>query len=304
MAKTINPCNVVVGLDVGRSGVKIAFLFNGEVRTHFIPSVVIPAKALTYDTNAHQTKENTVEIDGASYFVGDTAIEQGAQQTVGLTSNWLEGIEHRALLLRAQRLLKSYGVSPKLIVAGLPVDTFNAFAELLFEQVSSVFDCNVTPVPQPWGVYQDYLLSDEGKNKSGLINSAKDKFAVIDVGHFTTDILLMSNYNWIQESSGATIGMSKSCSELQNLLGARGINATIIECQESMQTRTIKEYGQVKDIGADVDKAVRVSASQIIQVAKNLLGPLKHDQLITLQLLVAVQALYMMKSNRCGHKRS
>lgn len=38
----INPKEVVVGLDVGRSGVKLAFLFNNELKTHFIPSVVQP----------------------------------------------------------------------------------------------------------------------------------------------------------------------------------------------------------------------------------------------------------------------
>ena len=75
MVKTVNPLDVVVGLDVGRSGVKLAFRFNNEVKTQFIPSVVMPAKKITYDTNAKQTAENTVELEGKSYFVGETAIE-------------------------------------------------------------------------------------------------------------------------------------------------------------------------------------------------------------------------------------
>ena len=49
MVKTVNPLDVVVGLDVGRSGVKLAFRFNNEVKTQFIPSVVMPAKKITYE---------------------------------------------------------------------------------------------------------------------------------------------------------------------------------------------------------------------------------------------------------------
>ncbi len=260
----------MVGLDVGRSGVKLAFFFGGEVKTYFIPSVVIPAKTITYDTNQRLTQENTVELDGVKYFVGETAIEQGAQHTVGLTQNWLEGFEHRALLLRCKSLLSSYGVVPKLIVAGLPVDTFNAYMEKLYEQVTAVFGCGVLPVPQPWGVYQDYLLNDSGRLKNSKALSERD--AVIDVGHFTTDILLMSNGNWIQESSGSTIGMSKSCSELQTLLAAQGITATTIEVQEIMKSRKVKEYGSYRDVNDLVEKSILSARSQIVQFANNLLG--------------------------------
>lgn len=272
MAKATNPNEVVVALDVGRSGVKIAFMFKNEVKTHFIPSVVIPAKAITFDTNAKATSDNTIEIDGVRYFVGETAIEQGARESVGLSSNWLNSIEHRALLLRSQKLLKSYGVVPKLIVAGLPVDTFDSFKKMLFDQVTAIFACNVLPVPQPWGVYQDCLLNNDGRYISANASASKEKFAVIDIGHFTTDILLMSNYNWIQESSGSTIGMSKACTELGSMLASEGISTTAIECQEIIKTKAIKEFGVMRDVSEMVDRAVNVTRLQVVQAATNLLG--------------------------------
>lgn len=271
MAKA-NPKDAVVGLDVGRSGVKLAFLHRNELKTHFIPSVVTPAKQLTFDVNPTQTKENTIEIDGKSYFVGDTAIEQGAQQTVGLNSNWLDGVEHRALLARSKTFLNGLGISPRLIVAGLPVNTFTSNAELLFQQVESIFKCSVLPVPQPWGVFQDCILDDEGRVKPKATETAFAKFAVIDVGHFTTDILLMNNLNWIQESSGSSVGMYKAVTELQNRLSAKGTSATLIECQEIMTTKQLKEFGKYVDVSQIVNECVPQTVAAVVQDAKNLLG--------------------------------
>ena len=268
----MNPRDVVVGLDVGRSGVKLAFFFNGEVKTHFIPSVVTPAKQLTFDANPNVTKENTVVVDGVAYFVGDTAIQQGATQTVGLSSDWLKGFEHVALLERSKSLLKSYGIVPRLIVAGLPVNTFNSNSEILYEQVESVFKCNVQPVPQPWGVFQDCLLNDDGRYKSNQTSTAFEKFAVIDVGHFTTDILLMNNFQWIEESSGSTIGMCKAVTELKRQLEITGITATVIECQEIMRTRKVKEFGQYSNVSDLVDKAIPMTVNGVVQEVKNLIG--------------------------------
>jgi plasmid segregation protein ParM len=268
----VNPREVVVGLDVGRSGVKLAFLFNNEVKTHFIPSVVSLAKQLTFDANPKSTKENTVEVDGKMYFVGETAIEQGASQTVGLNSNWLDGVEHKALLQRSRNLLKSYGVIPRLIVVGLPVNTFNSNAGQLFEQVKAVFGCSVLPVPQPWGVFQDCILNDEGRYTANGTTTAMKKFAVVDVGHFTTDILLMNNFQWIQESSGSSVGMSKAVSELQNRLGVNGTNATLIECQEIMRTRKVKEFGEYRDVTNEVDESIPMTVSTVVQDVKNFLG--------------------------------
>lgn len=271
MAKSPNIQEVIVGLDVGRSGVKVAFNFMNEVKCHFIPSVVMPAKTISFDTNKKQTADNTVVVDGREYFVGETAIEQGANITVGLNNNWLDGIEHKALLLRSKRLLNSYGINPKLIVAGLPVETFESHAEQLFEQVSEIFACNVQPVPQPWGVFQDYLLNDEGSLKRTSISATREKFAVIDVGHYTTDILLMSNLNWIQESSGSTVGMSKAVSELKNRLSAMGISATAIECQSIIRDKQIKEYGTWRDVSDVVEASIPATVDVVVQETRNLL---------------------------------
>lgn len=271
LAKSPNIQDVVVGLDVGRSGVKLAFHFMNEVKCHFIPSVVMPAKAITYDTNKKQTADNTVVVDGREYFVGETAIEQGASQTVGLSNNWLDGIEHKALLLRSKRLLSSYGITPKLIVAGLPVETFESHAQQLFEQVSETFECAIQPVPQPWGVFQDYLLNDDGCLKKNTVSATREKFAVIDVGHYTTDILLMSNLNWIQESSGSSVGMYKAVSELKNRLSAKGVTASALECQTIIRDKQIKEFGQWRDVTEIVEASIPATADVVVQETRNLL---------------------------------
>lgn len=261
----------IVGLDVGRSGVKIAFVFQGETKTFFFPSVVMPAKNLTFDTNPAQTQENTVTVDGQQYFVGETAIMQGAVNTVGLSSNWLEGVEHRALLVRAQGLLKSYGIIPKLIVAGLPINTFSSNAELLFKQVHEIFKCNVVPVPQPWGVYIDTLYNSDGTIPKQDLGLLQQKFAVIDVGHFTTDILLMDKGNWIEESSGSTVGMYKAITELESMLAKNGKFATSLECQNILKTGFIREFGTNTSVVELIGQAIPQTVAAVAQEARNLL---------------------------------
>jgi plasmid segregation protein ParM len=271
VAKAINPLDVVVGVDIGRSGAKISFMFSGEVQEKFIPSVVAVAKKLTFDANQYQTKEDTVVVDGQEYFVGVTAIEQGAKQTVGLSNNWLDGVDHRALLLRSKRLLESYGVVPRLVVVGLPVQTFQSHLEVLNKQVNEVFNCNVLAVPQPWGVYQDQILTDKGLVKKASVTALQEKIAVIDVGHYTTDIMLMSGQTWIQEASGSSVGVYKAIDQLRDTLTENGINASTLECQELIIKKKIKEYGQLRDISELVNSSLPATVNEVVQSARNLL---------------------------------
>lgn len=263
----------VVGLDVGRSGVKLAFLDSGKnVTTKFFSSVIIPYQPLTFDTNPKATEMDTVEVNGNKYFVGETALAQGAKESVGLNANWLEGDEHTALLIRSQRYLNSYGVVPKFIVVGLPVNTFKHHASILAKQVKSVFgqDIIVLPVPQPYGVYQDEVLNDMGEIKGNARISGR--YAVIDIGHYSTDFLMMNENNWVESSSGSSDGMYVAVDNLNKTLQGLGINLSPFKLQEVLKTKTIRQFGEDKDFSNEVRGALQATVQLILQSTKRYIG--------------------------------
>lgn len=264
--------NRVVGLDVGRSGVKLAFTIGKEVKTKFFPSVVKPHHAITFDQNPRMTEEDTVEVDGQKYFVGDTAIIQGATRSVGLANNWLDGIEHKALLIRAKKYLSSYGiVEPSLIVVGLPVSTFRSDATKLADQVKQIFVGSKTiPVPQPYGVYQNEILTDDGKFSGQA--TAQGQYAVIDFGHYSTDYMYMNGATWVENSSGSSEGMYLAVETLVKNLSGEGITINHLEAQDIIRERRMKDMGEYRDMSNEVQTALMATVKPILQNANNYFG--------------------------------
>lgn len=263
----------VIGLDVGRSGVKIAFLDSAKnVSTKFFRSVIIPYRELTFDQNPKATEADTVEVNGNKYFVGETALAQGAKESIGLNANWLEGDEHTALLIRSQRYLKSYGVIPRFIVVGLPVNTFKHHAKILAQQVKEVFghETIVLPVPQPYGVYQDEVLNDMGEFKGA--KSISGQYAVIDIGHYSTDFLMMNENIWVEASSGSSDGMYVAVDNLNKILQAKGINLSPFKLQEVLMTKKIRQYGEEVDFSNEVREALQATVQLILQSTKRYIG--------------------------------
>lgn len=259
----------VVGLDVGRSGVKLAFTVGKETKTKFFPSVVKPHHAITFDQNPRMTEEDTIEVDGQKFFVGETAIVQGATRSVGLSNNWLEGIEHKALLLRAKKYLATYGIiEPSLVIVGLPVSTFRSDAAKLAEQVKQIFTGSRTiPVPQPFGVYQNEILTDDGKFRStGNING---QYAVIDFGHYSTDYMYMNGQTWVENSSGSSEGMYLAVDTLVKNLSGEGITINHLEAQDIIRERRMKDMGEYRDMSKEVQTALTATIKPILQNANN-----------------------------------
>lgn len=261
--------NRVIGLDVGRSGVKLAFQVGKEIKTKFFPSVVKPYHPITFDQNPRMTEEDTIEVDGQKYFVGETAIIQGATRSVGLSNHWLEGVEHKALLLRAKKYLTSYGiVEPSLIIVGLPVSTYRSDSEKLGEQVKQIFVGSRTiPVPQPYGVYQNELLTDDGKFASS--STAQGQYAVIDFGHYSTDYMYMNGATWVENSSGSSEGMYLAVDSLVKNLSGEGITINHLEAQEIIRERRMKNMGEYRDMSKEVQEALMATIKPILQNANN-----------------------------------
>lgn len=262
----------VAGIDIGHSAVKLAFKTpDGTLKHRQYPSVVTPAIPLSFDPQPEVTHGDTVEVMGRRYFVGLTAVSQGAQAASGLSMDWINTPEHVVLMERAQRHLVSHQVMPELVVLGLPVVTFAQQQEALSLQGLEIFKTDVVVVPQPWGAYQHGILNEKGEHltsKGTLLAS----WAVIDVGHFTTDFMLMEKGRWIEFASGSCGGIYKAVEQLKKLLHARGLQTSQLECEEALRTGFIRNFNDRLSVQAEIEEAVAVVVNEIIDTGTRLFG--------------------------------
>lgn len=262
----------VAGIDIGHSAVKMAFRTpDGTLRHRQYPSVVTPAIPLSFDPQPEVTRSDTVELEGRRYFVGVTAVSQGAQAASGLSMDWIHAPEHQVLMERARRYLDSHQAQPDLVVLGLPVVTFARQQEELARQGLDVFRTDVVVVPQPWGAYQHGVLNENGEHltsKGTLLAS----WAVIDVGHFTTDFMLMERGRWIEVASGSCGGIYKAVEQLKKLLHARGLQTTSLECEEALRAGFIRNFNERLSVQADIEEAVAVVVNEIVETGTRLFG--------------------------------
>ncbi len=258
------------GIDVGHSAVKMSFTGTGGPEAIQFPSVVIPAFPITFDSQPEVTARDTIEVAGKRFFVGQTAVVQGANAASGLSMDWIVTPEHEVLMRRAQRYLDEAGVDPSMVVLGLPVAAFAKQHGELAHQAARIFKGDIAVVPQPWGAFQQCVLDEEGA--VSVKDIGQQSWAVVDVGHFTSDFMLIDRGRWVEMSSGTCSGVSKAIEQLNKLLGARGYSTTHLECEEALRTGVIKNFNDTIPVRAEIEDAVAVVVTEIMETGVRLLG--------------------------------
>ncbi|MFN3050705.1 MULTISPECIES: hypothetical protein [Pseudomonas] len=82
---------VAIGLDAGRSAIKVVAYHEGKRTEVMYPTLAVPAVELTDPTTAARAKAETEIVDGKAYFTGDTARLQGnLTSSIGLNDNWTD----------------------------------------------------------------------------------------------------------------------------------------------------------------------------------------------------------------------
>lgn len=118
----------VVTLDVGRSAVKGYALFNGIKIPLVYPSIVTRARVLADADAMARVADKTVVVDGVAYFTGEAARLHGqADRNAGLTADWTDGDEYKALVLGAFSRFSHLGVQSledAYVVVGIPADHY------------------------------------------------------------------------------------------------------------------------------------------------------------------------------------
>jgi hypothetical protein len=241
----------VVGIDVGYGLTKA---YNGNKKTVVFKSVIGQPEQITFkldDIFNHQHKKNnngTINIDGSSYFVGENAILQSRL-------NWSIRDRNRSysdIKILTLAAMSQLGISGNVsVMTGLPVKWYNQKEQLsnnllgnytVNGQTINITDCKV--IVQPIGSYFSILFGNNGTiQRPEFIHK---KIGVIDIGMYTTDIIIMNGANFIEGGSDSTtIAMAKLYELTINAIEKKhDLTLNLTEVEKAIKNNYITVQGQ------------------------------------------------------------
>ncbi|MFC7518316.1 hypothetical protein ACFQUU_25210 [Herbaspirillum sp. GCM10030257] len=267
----------IIALDAGRSAIKAVAFADGKKYPIVIPSIVAKAESVSSALDAKEAEIETVDVDGVKLFCGETArIISGATMTTGLSDQWIFDTEYRALCLAVVKRLAHLGVPglyDPLIVVGTPADLFEVQRYKLEEVTSSILPGKVIALSQPMGAYFSYVMDERGvpiRERGYRENGAKRSWAVIEIGHYTSDFLFIREGRNIDSKASSCGGMNGAADRLKSILTKQQFtNQTPLKCQTSLATKTARKNGIDVDISNFVSEAIAYVAYEITNLAKS-----------------------------------
>lgn len=263
----------VMGIDIGRSAVKTAYRIGEKpVRTDIFSSIAEPAREITEDREARLAERDTVTVGKRNYFVRDTAAIQGdLSRTNQLAEDWVYSDEYKALLLAAIQPFEQQDIRQRLVVMGLPVKDFRRQHQTMKEMASDLLDAEIKVVPQSFAAYNRFLLTDEGR--IGNLELMDESHAMLDVGRYSSDIILMKKGRWVEQAAASTRGMFESIRRLQDVLSTKmGFSIRFEEAESAMIEGFIKHEGELLDIQPEVQSVIASLADRIVSELEEKLG--------------------------------
>ena len=269
----------IIGLDVGRSAVKARAFANGQEFELTFPSLVCHAITLSDENSIRTAEPETIVVEGRKYFTGDTArLQGGVTSSAGLSHDWTETQAYQALVLSTLKRLARMGVSgleSPYILVGTPAALYGKQRERLEELTRKAApNADVKALSQPMGAFLSFFLNKKGYPISeNMIDEIgrKKSWAVIEVGHFTTDFLLMKEGVHIDRKSDSCEGISLAAEQLGRILSAKGIDASPVACEDALRTKKIRHFG-VKPIADEVAEAAEFVVAKIMTKTNDLLA--------------------------------
>lgn len=277
----------VVALDIGRSAVKAMAHANGQTYRIIFPSIVSRATTIfdeaarlaaeidTVDVRVSEAEGSTSSHRTARYFTGETARLQGnASTTVGLNHDWIQSPEYQALVLAARKQFAALGVTGlenALIVVGTPSSLFHTQRMVMQAATYDAWPATVKVLSQPMGAYLSFVMDHDGKiirERYFDEYGTKKSWAVIDIGHYTTDYLLMKEGVNQQGKAESGEGISKAVKNLQQiLLNNRGMTVDALRGEVVLREKRIKHMGSYVPVEKEVESAILPVAENIIEHA-------------------------------------
>lgn len=259
-----------IALDIGRSAMKMAYRDpnTGAVRHEMIPSLAMPAIRISDEVERLRALKDTVEVDGRNYFVGQTALVQGGERENALSDDWISSPEHTALILAG--LKRAGATADSVVVLGLPARLYGPQCGALREIAQKATGLEVKVVPQPMGPFQRHMLDESGMPVSG--RSLRDSWASIDVGRFTTDIILMVDGRWKEKAADSCRGVAVAVESLRGAMSARGIDLDYSEAEDALRSGKVRNFNQEVGVVAEATNALKDLEHEVIETAQRLIG--------------------------------
>lgn len=272
----------VVGLDVGRSAVKAVAVSNGQRYELVFPSIVTRAVPILDEKDRLAADRETVEVKSQTpgalaerYFTGEIARLYGnASSTVGLHDDWIDSPQYSALVISAKKRFAEMGViglEQAIVVVGSPSKLFHTQRGVMQHATYAAWQSTITVMSQPMGAYLSCFLDANGKAVEDMLldqEGNKKSWAVIDIGHYTTDFLSLKEGANEQDKAKSCSGISLAVENLERELRvSRRINIDSLKGERALREKKVKYRGEYLNVENEVEKAVRPVVEEIIQHA-------------------------------------
>jgi plasmid segregation protein ParM len=276
-----------IGLDVGHSAVKVAATNgSGKVAKLLFPTLVMPAFPLLDERTAEAAKADTVQYEGREYFTGRTAEQQGRLSAyTGQDRNWVMTPTHDILVLSAlNRVTATFGgnLRAAILTIGLPAAYYSAQRGALQARIQDLIartygkdvseTVRVRVQPQPYGPLNIIALNEDGTPPIDR-NIDEEAWGVIEIGHFTTDFILISSGDVIENASGSSEGLRAIYERMNAEFVPRDYANAPADLTQALVTRKIRHFGKEIDVGDIVDRSVEGIANEIVSETQRLFGP-------------------------------
>lgn len=256
-----------LGLDIGHSAVKVAL----AKKTFHFPTASRAAFAITDEAEARRAAKETVRVGENTYFIGETAVTQGAD-VGGLSENWIESDEHTALMIAGMnKAIEAGAAKDSLVVMGLPAQLFARHRARLKEIAEKHLETEVIIMSQPFGPFNEWMLNENGivKDSQALMS---ESWAIVEVGYFSTDFALIQKNRWTEAATGGCPGVRVAADALQRLISNRlDVSADLNECDEALRSKYIKNFGQKLDVTSLAQEAADTFSSIVVDTSTRLL---------------------------------
>ncbi len=225
---------MTVGLDLGYGQVK-CMAENG--RRVCFESRIAPAEFIRFQIDIDgQNKPNGLILhdpEEGPLFIGEMASRQGRPGAIRsprdrnrVTDPITTHLTDAALAM----LFPRTNQARVRIVTGLPVDYYRdahqlaqhllGTHEILLESRSLTVEVeDVLVVPQPFGALLSLILDEEGKLMSDAMDLVEGRVGVLDIGSFTTDMILVDGLEYIEaRSTSLEVGVSTAVEMIRKVL--------------------------------------------------------------------------------------
>jgi plasmid segregation protein ParM len=274
-----------IGLDIGHSSVKATYSWasRGEIGSILFPTLVIPAFRLMDERAARAAKEDTVDFEG-QWFVGETAELQGKLASFsGQDRDWVFTKTHDVLVLSALDRIKrqsGYGLHGSTITIGLPAAFYasqktnlrtrllGVIAQYYGEEMTATMAVRIQP--QPYGPV--YLIATASDGSPSGIDLKNESWGVVEVGHFTTDYILIKREQIVDHSSGSSEGFRGVYERMTPEFSEAGFSTAPEALTRAILTRRVSHYSKEIDVGPIVDRAVSAVAGGVLSDVQRLFG--------------------------------